>query len=103
MKTPSCHSAFASSSSNSSSSSTSVCPICSTELNELARNVPYAHHSKSFVESDPVVLPNGRVYGRERLMVLNEKIGTTEGKIRDPMDLGGVEYDEGDIKKVFVM
>ena len=103
LKTPSCHSAYASSSSNSSSSSTSVCPICSTELNELARNVPYAHHSKSYVENDPVVLPNGRVYGRERLMLFNEKIGTTEGKIRDPMNLGGDEFDESDVKKVFVM
>ena len=65
--------------------------------------MPYAHHSKSYVENDPVVLPNGRVYGRERLMLFNEKIGTTEGKIRDPMDLGGDEFDESDVKKVFVM
>ena len=52
----------------------SVCPICSTELNALARNVPYAHHSKSIVESDPVVLPNGRMYGRERLMAFQSKV-----------------------------
>lgn len=103
LKTPSCHSAFASSSSNARSASTSVCPICSTELNELARNVPYAHHSKSYVENDPVVLPNGRIYGRERLLLLNEKIGTPEGRIRDPMDLGGEEFDQSEIKKVFVM
>lgn len=101
LKTPSCHSAYASSSSNSSSSTTSVCPICSTELNELARNVPYAHHSKSYVENDPVVLPNGRIYGRDRLMSMNEKIGTAEGKIRDPTDLSQ-EYDEMEIKKVFI-
>lgn len=36
-------------------------------------------------------------------MLLNEKIGTTEGKIRDPMDLGGEEFDQSEIKKVFVM
>lgn len=52
----------------------SVCPICSTELNALARNVPYAHHSRSIVESDLVVLPNGRVYGRERLMAFQSKV-----------------------------
>src|ERR1700761_3503942 len=71
-----------------------VCPICSTELNDLARNVPYAHHTKSFMEEDPVVLPNGRVFGRERLRMLNEKLGTRKSKIRDPTDVGAVEWDE---------
>ncbi|KAG9965566.1 protein FYV10, partial [Aureobasidium melanogenum] len=101
LKTPACHSHYASSSSNASSSTTSVCPICSTELNELARTVPYAHHSKSYVEDDPVMLPNGRIYGRGRLMALNEKIGTAEGKVRDPTDLSQ-EFGESDIKKVYI-
>ncbi|PSK35069.1 hypothetical protein B9Z65_1652 [Elsinoe australis] len=101
LKTPACHSAFASSSSNASSTTTSVCPICSTELNEIARNVPYAHHSKSYVESDPVVLPNGRIYGRERLMAMNEKLGTPEGRIRDPTNVHQ-EYNERELKKVFI-
>ncbi|OCL05024.1 protein fyv10 [Glonium stellatum] len=101
LKTPSCHSQYASSSSNASSSTTTVCPICSTELNELARNVPYAHHTKSYVENDPVVLPNGRIYGRERLMQINEKIGTPPGKIRDPTGMAQL-YDESQIKKVFI-
>lgn len=102
LKTPSCHSAFASSSANAASSTTSVCPICSTELNELARSVPYAHHSKSYAEPDTVVLPNGRIYGRERLFSMNEKIGTKDGKIRDPTNLGE-EYDQSEIKKVFIL
>ena len=63
--------------------------------------MPYAHHSKSYVENDPVVLPNGRIYGRERLMAMNEKIGTTDGKVRDPTDLTQ-EYHERQIKKVFI-
>ena len=101
LKTPACHSVYASSSANASSSTTSVCPICSTELNELARNVPYAHHSKSYVENDPVVLPNGRIYGRERLLAMNEKIGTPEGKVRDPTNLS-LEFHESEVKKVFI-
>lgn len=44
-----------------------TCPICSTELNELARSVQYAHHSKSHVDGDLVLLPSGRVYGRAKL------------------------------------
>jgi len=48
-----------------------------------------------------VVLPNGRIYGRERLMQINEKIGTPPGKIRDPTDMAQL-YDESQIKKVFI-
>ena len=78
-----------------------MCPICSTELNELARNVPYAHHTKSDMEDVPVVLPNGRVFGRDRLKRLNEKLGTKPGKIRDPTDLES-EWDEKELKKVYI-
>ncbi|KAH7359755.1 CTLH/CRA C-terminal to lish motif domain-containing protein [Pyrenochaeta sp. MPI-SDFR-AT-0127] len=104
LKTPACHSAYTSSSANASSSTTTVCPICSTELNELARNVPYAHHTKSIVENDPVVLPNGRIYGSERLRVFNEKVGTEKGWVRDPISgVMGEKWREGEVRKVYVM
>ena len=99
LKTPACHSAYASSSSNASSTTTSVCPICSTELKELARNVPYAHHTKSFVESDPIVLPNGRIYGRERLFNTSKKLGAKEGKLKDPTT--GDIFEASQIAKVY--
>ena len=118
LKTPACHSihnrasaASATTTSNLSVSpppSTSLtgapaCPICSTELNELARNVPYAHHTKSYIEDDPVVLPNNRIYGRDRLRVLNEKLGTRRGKVRDPGEgLEGTEWSEGEVRKVYI-
>ncbi|KAK5124796.1 hypothetical protein LTR85_001509 [Meristemomyces frigidus] len=98
LKTPTCHSIHAAR----HPTGAPVCPICSTELNDLARNVPYAHHTKSFMEEDPVVLPNGRVFGRERLRVLNEKVGTGRGKVRDPTEVGGVEWDESVVRKVFI-
>ena len=85
LKTPSCHSQYALQAN--ANTGAPVCPICSTELNELARTVPYAHHTKSYMEDDPIVLPNGRVFGRERLRRLNEKLGTASGKIRDPTDM----------------
>ncbi|KAH0566311.1 GID complex subunit containing RING finger motif [Trichoglossum hirsutum] len=100
LKTPSCHSSYASSSSNANSSTTSVCPICSTELNELARNVPYAHHTKSYVENDPVLLPNGRIYGRERLLQMSAKVGMPDSKVKDPTT--GEEFDRSEVKKVFI-
>ncbi|KAJ6123603.1 hypothetical protein N7471_010920 [Penicillium samsonianum] len=102
LKTPLCHSAYTSSSSNSQSTSTSVCPICSTELNELARKMPYAHHSKSYVESDPIVLPNGRVYGKQRLVEISRKMGSVEsGNVKDPTT--GEVFHEGEMKKVYIM
>lgn len=109
LKTPSCHSIHAASSGNATTSTTgtSVCPICSTELNELARGVPYANHSSSSIESDPVVLPNGRIYGRERLLRLNEKMappasgGGGAGSVRDPMD-PAQEFAWAEVRKVFI-
>ena len=100
LKTPACHSIHALQ--PDTLTGAPVCPICSIELNELARNVPYAHHTKSYMEEDPVVLPNGRVFGRERLRMLNEKLGTKKGRVRDPTDASGIEWSEAEIRKVFI-
>jgi macrophage erythroblast attacher len=81
----------------------SVCPICSTELNKLSKHLPFAHHGKSHVEHDPVVLPNGRIYGRERLERLNDKLGTGAGVVRDPMDVGGRTWRWEECGKVFFL
>ncbi|KAL2123001.1 hypothetical protein VTJ04DRAFT_3456 [Mycothermus thermophilus] len=80
---------------------TRVCPICSTELNALARSVRYAHHSKSrLLEHDLVLLPNGRVYGRARLDEYAAKSGLPAGKVKDLVtgEVFGVE----EVRKVFV-
>ena len=100
LKTPSCHSKHASSTANASSTTTSVCPICSTELNELARKLPYAHHTKSHVEDDPVVLPNGRVYGRDRLLEMATKTGLEAGYVKDPTT--SEVWEEQKIRKVYI-
>lgn len=67
--------------------------------------MPYAHHTKSIVENDPVVLPNGRIYGSERLRVFNEKVGTEKGWVRDPVGGGTKEelYRESEVRRVFVL
>lgn len=65
--------------------------------------MPYAHQTKSIVEDDPVVLPNGRVFGREKLRSLNDKLGVAKGKVRDPVEgLSGMEWRESDLRKVFI-
>jgi macrophage erythroblast attacher len=68
----------------------------------LARPLPYAHHSKSHVESDPVMLPNGRIYGRERLVDLNEKLGTAKHYVRDPVEPDR-KFQWSSVRKVYIM
>jgi len=111
LKTPACHSSKSRAtaatapllllpSSSPSSPSASMCPICSTELNELARAVPYAHHSKSHVEHDLMLLPNGRVYGHARLDEYAVKAGLPPDKVKD-LRTGDV-YPRDKLKKVFI-
>lgn len=102
LKTPACHSTHALR--PTALTGAPICPICSPELKHLARNVPYAHHTKSFVEDDPVVLPNGRVFGRERLKRLNEKLGVEEGWVRDPTVEGGDawRWDDVNVRRAFI-
>ncbi|KAK6534817.1 GID complex subunit containing RING finger motif [Arthrobotrys megalospora] len=99
LKTPSCHSTL-STRHNTACTVTSLCPICSTELNDLAKPVPYGHHTTSWVDHDLVVLPNGRVYGTKRLADLAGKLGLQEDKIRDP--ISGEEYEKTEVRKVFI-
>lgn len=80
---------------------TRVCPICSTELNALARGVRYAHHSKSrLLEHDLRLLPNGRVYGKARLDEYAAKSGLAAGQVKDLIT--GEVFDAGGLRKVFV-
>lgn len=63
--------------------------------------MPYAHHTKSYVENDPVVLPNGRIYGRDRLIEMSRKVSSVEeGKVKDPVT--GEVFDEIELKKVYI-
>ncbi|KAH7037748.1 CTLH/CRA C-terminal to lish motif domain-containing protein [Microdochium trichocladiopsis] len=107
LKTPACHSthhpastAAPPSHATSLSLATSVCPICSTELNELARNVPYAFHSKSHVEHDLLLLPNDRAYGKARLEEYARKAGLPETQIKDLRT--GELFDVDKLKKVYI-
>ncbi len=99
LKTPLCHSSSVSSIAPNSSSSV-TCPICSTELNDLARGVPYAHHTKSHVEPDLVLLPNRCVYGRQRLEEYSRKAGLPANYFKDPR-MGDI-FTASSIQKVYI-
>ncbi|OLL23367.1 Protein fyv10, partial [Neolecta irregularis DAH-3] len=60
------------------------CPICSTEFNKLAQKLPFAHHLRSHIDNDPVKLPNGRIFGVNRLLEYAQKMGLPDGTFRDP-------------------
>ncbi|GAO14162.1 hypothetical protein UVI_02037550 [Ustilaginoidea virens] len=100
LKTPACHSSATHHGQGTSTLGHGVCPICSTELNELARNVPYAHHTKSHVEHDLMLLPNGRVYGSQSLQDQAKKAGLPETMVKD-LQTGEVFAAEG-LKKVYI-
>lgn len=78
----------------------SVCPICSTELNEIARHVPYALHSKSHTDNDLVVLPNGRCYGMSRLEEHAEKAGLYADHFEDLRT--GEVYTRDSLRKLYI-
>ncbi len=67
--------------------------------------MPYAHHTKSYVESDPIVLPNGRVYGRARLEALQRNLVGGVGEVRaayvrDPTT--GEVFGWSEARKVYI-
>jgi macrophage erythroblast attacher len=77
-----------------------LCPICSAELNDLARFVPYAHHTKSHVQPDLVMLPSRKA--RSRLLLLEDakKAGLEANTVRDPVTQELCPTD--DLKKVYI-
>ncbi|EGO58237.1 hypothetical protein NEUTE1DRAFT_122510 [Neurospora tetrasperma FGSC 2508] len=104
LKTPACHGTQKTTSSSQpghsqTSMTSTVCPICSIELNDLAKNVPYAHHSKSHLDNDLLLLPNGRVYGQAKLDEYAAKAGLAEGQVKDLVT--GEVYSRTALKKVF--
>lgn len=103
LKTPACHHNInnpSESTTASSSSSRGVCPICSAELNELASHVPYAHHTKSHVQPDLVLLPSGRARSRQLLLDEANKAGMEHGWVKDAATDEFVHVDE--LKKVYI-
>lgn len=77
LKTPQCYSA---------SSKVSSCPVCSPPLNQLAACLPHAHCSQSRLvcrisgqplneHNQPMMLPNGQVYGEKALKEMMKEQG----------------------------
>lgn len=77
-----------------------LCPICSAELNDLAKFVPYAHHTKSHVQPDLVMLPSRKARSRQQLLEDASKAGLEPSMVRDPVTQELCSAD--DLKKVYI-
>lgn len=102
LKTPQCYR-------KDSTARNSECPVCSDLLNKLAATLPCAHCSQSrlvcFISGDamnehnqPLMLPNGYVYGEK---ALKNMASENSGKVNCPRT--GIQYDFKEVEKVFVM
>jgi macrophage erythroblast attacher len=106
LKTPACHSTSGAVPQHGggavvASPEHTMCPICSTELHELARHVPYAQHSQSHIEPDQMLLPNGRAYGLKRLTEHARQASLDPKQtIRDPRT--GEIYAFSTLRKVYI-
>lgn len=89
----------------------STCPVCSPELNELAQEVPFAHAVRSHLvdsitgepmesENEPVVLPNGRVYGSKSLYSRCQAAGGKD-QLQDPTT--GELFSRATVRKAYVL
>jgi macrophage erythroblast attacher len=63
--------------------------------------VPYAHHTKSHVETDLVLLPNGCVYGRQRLEEYTRRAGLNSRDVVKDLR-SGETFQVDDLKKVYI-
>ncbi|XP_072026731.1 E3 ubiquitin-protein transferase MAEA-like [Amphiura filiformis] len=100
MKTPHCYNEI---------TKNADCPVCSKNLNELARNLPFAHCAQSRLvcsisgqimneHNPPMMLPNGFVYGEGSLTVMAAE---NDGKVVCPKTKD--EYALDQLDKVFIM
>jgi macrophage erythroblast attacher len=76
------------------------CPVCSTDLHELARHVPCAHYSRSYIESDQMLLPNGRSCSLWRLQECGKRHGYDPRIVKDPYT--GDVFPISALKKIFI-
>lgn len=89
-----------------------ACPICSPELNSLAKDIPAAHSARSQLvdsisgdlmegDNEPVVLPNGHMYGLASLLEENRKSAIAPELVADPTT--GETFLRTSMRKAFVL
>lgn len=68
------------------SNPSNVCPICSLEFSQLSSQLPYSHNVKSYLFDNPVMLPNGNIFDREKLITYSTNLTILkENEVKDPI------------------
>lgn len=62
--------------------------------------MPYAHHTSSHVDPDVTLLPNMRVYGKQKLLDHAKKAGLVPGMLKDLVT--GEVFQESELIKVYI-
>ncbi|KAH3670319.1 hypothetical protein WICMUC_004888 [Wickerhamomyces mucosus] len=68
--------------------SISKCPVCSMEVNQLSYELPYSHNERSYLFDNPVMLPNGNIFDKTKLLSfakLKHPDVFNENKLLDPI------------------
>ena len=105
------------------------CPVCADSLNCIALRLPYAHCTQSRLicahsgdemneENEPMMLPNGHVYGRRAINVLTHADYVTCPRTKElsgsfdfsyssfnerVISLNKEKFHAKDVKRVYVM
>lgn len=70
---------------SSNNKSNNNCPVCSLELNDLSDQLPYSHNVKSSLFDNPVMLPNGNIFDKLRLIQFSKELNLDEKSVKDPI------------------
>lgn len=65
----------------------SSCPICSLEFRQLNSLLPYSHVVQSHLFETPVMLPNGNIYDKAKLLAFSKGSNPQGDEIVDPIKL----------------
>lgn len=72
-----------------------ICPICSLEFNQLSAKLPYSHNVKSYLFDNPVMLPNGNIYDKEKLINYSKNLTIlNENEVKDPVTAEIYDVDD---------
>lgn len=86
---------------------TNKCPICNNKnFKKISKHLPFAHHIKSILFDNPIILPNGNIYDKfklKKLSLLLKKNGLindlSDNLILDPVT--GEKFLESDFTTVY--
>jgi macrophage erythroblast attacher len=71
------------------------CPVCSLEMNQLSEQLPYSHNVESFLFDNPVMLPNGNIFDKTKLISYTKGLKTlAEDELMDPITSTTFKIDD---------